>query len=121
MSTSSTVINQNIEIISVLCQSRSPGSAVVFNGILSALQSRYPTTGWTSDLLTARLAKGISQGLFIKVGSNPYGTGTVGYAIQPNMLRLNNPLNFLYEPFCSQIRPIGCCESGNTAVGAGTF
>ena len=110
MSTASPIINQNIEIISVLCQGGHPGAAVTFSGILAALQARYPATGWTSDLLTTRLTKGIQQGLFLPVGSNPAGP-VEGYALQPNMLKLNNPRNFLYEPFCSQIRPINCAAS----------
>ncbi len=112
MSTASPVINQNIEIIATLCQGRHPGSAVAFDGLLAALQARFPATGWTSGLLTLLLAKGKRQGLFLPVGSNPAGP-VLGWALQPNMLKLNNPQNFLYEPFCSQIRPIGCCTSTN--------
>ena len=118
MSTASPVINQNIEIITVLCQSRHPGAAVAFNGLLAALQSRFPSTGWTSTLLHTLLTAGIKQGLFTPVGSNPAGP-VEGYALNRNMLSLNNPRNFLYEPFCSQILPLPCTCKGDTA-GAGT-
>jgi hypothetical protein len=117
MSTASSIINMNIEIISVLCQGR---AGVTFNGILAALQRRYPLSNWTQSQLQLLLNKGIKQGIFIPVGTNPAGP-VLGYAIQPNMLRLNNPRNFIYEPFCSQIRPIGCCDPQSVAVGAGTF
>ena len=120
MSTASPVINQNIEIISVLCVPKHPGAAVTFTGLLNTLLQLYPATGWTSDLLTTRLTVGKRQGLFLAVGDVPGGP-VLGWAVNTNMLRLNYPLNFLYEPFCSQIRPIGSVDPKGTAVGAGTF
>jgi hypothetical protein len=105
MSTSSPLINQNIEIISILC--RHP---VSFDGLLSSLQNLYPTTGWTANLLETRLRLGKRQGLFLPIGSNPAGP-VEGWSLQPNANWLNYPQNQLYEPFCSQIRPAGCTPS----------
>ena len=107
MSTSSPAINQNIEIVSILC--RRP---VAFNGLLSALQNLYPTTGWTANLLDLRLRAGKRRGLFLPIRSNPAGP-VEGWGLQPNANYLNFPQNQIYEPFCSQIRPIGCAPSCN--------
>lgn len=105
MSTSSPAINQNIEIVSILC--RRP---IAFSGLLSALQNLYPTTGWTANLLELRLKAGKRRGLFLPIGSNPAGP-VEGWGLQPNANYLNFPQNQIYEPFCSQIRPIGCAPS----------
>lgn len=105
MSTSSTVINQLTEVVTVICR-----QAVAFNGILSRLQTLYPATGWTDALLTLRLNQGVRQGLFKAIGSNPAGP-VDGYGINPNALRLNYSRNVIYEPFCNNLLPMGCAPS----------
>jgi len=114
MSIASPIINENIEIITVICR-----SAVAFNGILSRLQQLYPATGWTADLLTTRLTKGIRQGLFTAVGGNPAGP-VQGYGINPRMLTLNYSQNVIYEPFCSNVIPQGCAPSCSLGSATGT-
>ena len=114
MSSSNPVINQNIEIISVICQ-----RAVAFNGILSRLNQLYPSTGWTSSLLQTRLTNGVKQGIFIAIGNNPAGP-IAGYGINRNMLRLNFPQNAVYEAFCSQAVPLGCSPSCSLGSATGT-
>lgn len=114
MSSSNPVINQNIEIISVICQ-----QAVAFNGILSRLQQLYPSTGWTSSLLQTRLSNGVRQGIFVAIGNNPSGP-VAGYGINRNMLRLNFPQNAIYAPFCSQALPLGCSPSCSLGSATGT-
>jgi len=105
MSSSSPVINQNIEIVSILCR-----GGVAFSGLLSALQNLYPATNWTANLLETRLRQGKRRGLFLPIGSNPAGP-VEGWALQPNANFLNYTVNQIYEPFCSQIRPVGCPPS----------
>lgn len=108
MSTSSTVINRNIEIVQALCTTT---SAVALTGLLSYLQTTYPASAWTEDLLLTYLDVGVSQGLYIRVGTNPL-TGVVeGYNINKNALKLNTR-NQVYGPYCSRFSSVPAFSSG---------
>jgi hypothetical protein len=114
---STVTITQNIEIVTVLCS----GVAVAFNGILSRLQSLYPSSGWTDSLLLTRLNAGKKSGLFTAVGSDP-GGAVEGYALNKRMLSLNWAMNSIYGPFCTQIIAQGCapsCGGSGSATGTG--
>lgn len=115
MSTASPVINQNIEIITVICTGK--GSALTEAFLLQQLQQKYPETGWNPVLLATRLRNGVKTGLYLAVGANPGSSVVEGYSLQPNMLNLN-PLNMVYEPFCSQIIPL-VCTPASCQVGKG--
>lgn len=102
MSAASPAINENIEVIQVLCT----GGAMTFNAILGSLQNRFPETGWTSDLLQTRLDNGIVEGRFKAIGSAPYAGDIIGYNIDFKMVRNNPSVNKVYECFCSKIHPV---------------
>lgn len=99
MSHASTVLNQNTQIVQVLCR-----ESVTFDGLLAALQSRYPSTGWTESLLTTRIDQGIQQGRIKPVGTDPAGP-VEGYTINQNMGFLNPVLNAPFLCFCSNAFP----------------
>lgn len=108
MSTSSVVINQNVELLKVLCR-----QTLTFNAILGKLQTSYPLTGWSDELLNERLNQGFKEGRIQFVGydlSNPSG-----YQINQNMLQLNGPRNMVYACFCSNMYPVNLSVPGVTS------
>src|SRR5436190_19409191 len=111
MSATSTLVNQNIEIIQVICL-----QATTFDGILAALQSRFASTGWTETLLSTRISAGLRQGLFIPVGDDPT-LGVLGYQVNPRLASLNYAQNAVYVPYCSQIRSANCAPSCSILCG----
>jgi len=121
MATVSSVINMNVEIVSTLCGS---GAAVAFDGLLSSLQTNFPSSNWNSDTLLSFLNTGISQGLYLGVGTSPYGP-VEGYKLNPKALLVNYPLNKVYQPFCTQFyvgfptKNSGCGCSNSAGAGTG--
>lgn len=105
--------SQNIEIITVLCG----GASVDETGLLAALQSNYPTTGWTAELLNSRLVQGRREGRYRLVNDTPYTTVGAGWQINPKMLSLNYPTNKVYANSCTSsiefFSPL--CNASHTA------
>lgn len=93
---SNEIINQNIQIIQVLCR-----QTVTADALLAGLQSRFPTAGWTAELLSTRIAQGVKEGRLTPVANSPY-VAAQGYKVNYNMTRLN-AVNKIYECFCSSI------------------
>ena len=85
----------NAQIIKVLCQ-----STMTFDEILSGLQRRYPTSGWTSALLETQLAQSIPQGRVVRVTTVPVAK----YQLNLDMAYNNPPVNTVYQFLCPQIR-----------------
>lgn len=106
MSHASDSINQNTQIVQVLCR-----EAITFEGLLAALQSRFPSTGWTESLLTTRLDQGIQQGRIKPVGSNPAGP-VEGYTANQRALSINPSINAVYGCFCSNMFPVDLAQQG---------
>lgn len=98
----SVIITQNQEIIQALCK-----GAVSEAGLLSYLQATYPDSQWTESLLSTRLAQGVKEGRFKKIGSNPAGP-VEGYAINPYMVVQNSGINAQYAGYCNSIKPVSC-------------
>lgn len=88
---------QNTEIITVLCG----GISVDETGLLAALQSQYPSTGWTDELLNFRLVEGRREGRYRLVNTTPYTTDGAGWQINPRMLVVNYPTNKVYASACT--------------------
>ena len=101
MSFASSTIDENVEIVKVLCR-----STLTFDALLSSLQAQYPTRGWTTELLTTRLAQGRVQGRIKGVADSPYVSEPQGYTIDQDMVRKNPSLNKIYECFCSNAYPV---------------
>jgi len=106
MSTNVT-INANIQIIQTLCR-----GTFTIGAILAALQSKFPTAGWTLTILQTYLTVGVSQGLYVAVGGDPNTHIIQGYQINKRALQLNSA-NEIYGPYCSNILPSLCCFNQN--------
>jgi len=93
---SSSNVTLGNQILAVLCKG---GSS--FNGLLSALQSRYPSSGWTSALLTTQTNLAVRQGRLMRA------TNGVGFIVNPRMLNNNYATNLAYSTTCA-VNPTPC-------------
>jgi len=94
---------QNSQVISVLCK-----QGLLFGGLLSALQRRYPTGGWTSASLTNVLNQGVKRGRFLKSTNG-------GYQVNPKMV-FSDYTNVAYSGSCGlDPTPCSCTQSPASA------
>jgi len=78
--------------------------------LLSQLETAYPDTLWSPELLQQRLRVGVSQGRFCE---NANGT----YVLNPNMVFLN-PYNQRFQGLVNDVDRLTICQttvSGNTS------
>lgn len=94
----STTQDLNSQIIQVLCL-----GTMQSGELLSALQSRFPGSGWTSSTLSSLLTLGTQQGRLKQVTYNP-----IRWQVARNMSDIN-PSNSVYQSFCKTIMPYYGC------------
>ena len=94
-----TVINQmasnitlNSQLIKVLC-----GGTGDLSSILALLISKYPSSGWTSSILSTLLVKGVKEGRFVQVTTSPQR-----WQVRQNMAFVF-PSNQVYQNLCTGI------------------
>jgi len=104
----SALITLTGQVVGVLC-----GTTVSFNGLLARLQSLYPSSGWTDDLLESVLASGKSLGTFSFIGGYAGGPVT-GYTLNKNGLKQNYAFNKNFATQCPGVfaKP-SCCSAVN--------
>lgn len=100
----STLITLTAQIVNVLC-----GKSLTFDALLARLQSKYPTSSWTSTLLTNTLAAAKTLGTIKFLGGFAGSTVVTGYAVNPEALQLNNAFNKHFQ--CSDFRVVSCCSA----------
>ncbi len=102
-----TEISLNQEIVKTLCRS----SAVSAVGLLITLQSRFPESNWTLELLMSLLQNGKKNGLYLLVGPDPTSTEGTGWQVNKFALQTNYTKNKPYGPFCNNFISTGCCNA----------
>ncbi len=90
---------QTAQVLTVLCP-----QGLTSGALLSALQSKYPTAGWTSTILAAVTTAGVKRGRLLR-GLNG------GFIADPRMSFLNYK-NLAYAGDCSQYPTPSDCTRG---------
>lgn len=105
MSLSALSVTLNTQVIRVL--GGPPIATMSESQLLSALQARYPTQGWTESLLSQVLLVGARQGRYVRATCQP----VVLWTIRTTMLQLDPVANAPYSDLTSQIAqnaPVPC-------------
>jgi hypothetical protein len=92
--------NLNAQIIQVLCH-----STLQFNDILHSLQTRFPASNWSSNLLNTFLSLGTKQGRLVQVTFNPQR-----WQVRRDMAYVF-PTNQIYQNLCETILPRYDCTT----------